>query len=240
MIGNATEWLLHSPNLEKLTISAIVEEEGDFWITTGFPITLEKLRYLTLVDCPFSVLRLLNCPALEDFSIQGSNYEFISHFRSFLSRCPPLHTLRVSRVRNNTFDVTLRDYLVESSPRNLSFTWSFGAVASHESSTLAATFFGALSEIHTETSNTGEFRVLPQLESLELISFHLPLASFVELVATRWNAHKGRLKSVKLTRCSFQLSPDTDYTVTSDPATSSAVRSAVESFTAEGIMLEIS
>ncbi len=162
------------------------------------------------------MLQLLNCPALEEFSIQGSDYEFISHFRNFLSRCPPLQTLRVNEVRN-TFDLTMREYLIESSPRNLSFTWSFGAAAYHESSALATTFFGALSEIHTETSKAGAFRVLPQLESLELISFHLALASFVELVAARWNVHKGRLKSVKLTRCSFQLSPGSDYSATLRP-----------------------
>lgn len=236
---NATEWLLHSPNLEKLSISAMMMWGELHQNTTGFPVTLEKLRYLSLVDCPLSVLKLLSCPALEDFSIQGADYQFFSHFRGFLSRCPPLQTLRVSQVRN-AFDLRMRGYLIASSPKKLSFTWSFGAAAFLESSAVATTFFRALSEIHPDAFNASAFRVLPKLEDLELISFHLTLASFMELVATRWNAHKRRLKSVKLTRCSFQLSPGSHYSVTSDPTISSAVRIAVESFTDEGLLLEIS
>ncbi len=211
------------------------------WDTTGFQSHWKKLRYLKITDCPLSVLQLLNCPALEEFSIQGYNYEFISHFRNFLSQCPPLHTLHVNMVQN-MFDATMEEFLVESSPRHLSFQLAlrcrlpriFCTPQPHSSRRSWRSIPMHLTK--------GAFRILPELEGLELIGFGLALASFIEFVATRWNAPKRRLKSMKLTRCSFQLSLETesDYSVTLDPAISSSVRSAVESFTDEGLLLEIS
>ncbi len=64
---DATEWLVRSPSLEKLNISAIVSD-GDAWNTSGCPIKFEKLRYLKLDAAPLSVLQLLDCPALEDLA----------------------------------------------------------------------------------------------------------------------------------------------------------------------------
>jgi len=87
------EWLLRSPNIEKLYISAEASD-GDDWDSTRRPTTLAKLRYLKL-DAPLSSLQLLDCPALEDLSVRDPEYEHMSHFHNFISRCPPLNTLRI-------------------------------------------------------------------------------------------------------------------------------------------------
>ncbi len=84
-------------------------------------------------------------------------------------------------------------YLVASSPKNLSFTWSFGGGSDDNCSAFAISFFKVLLERHANTSNeiSGAFLLLPELEGLELIRFALPLATFLELIANRWNAQRG-------------------------------------------------
>lgn len=52
------DWLLLSPNLEKLSVRAI-QPEDDSWDAAGCPVKLEKLRYLKL-DGPLSALQILS------------------------------------------------------------------------------------------------------------------------------------------------------------------------------------
>ncbi len=156
--------------------------------TSTRPTTLGKLRYLSL-DGPLSALHLLDCPALEDLSVKGSEPRLVSHFHDFLSRCPKLRTLR-----------TCSDFLRRYEKHLAGIASSFKHVSFSSSGGRPDMLFKALSEKHTDTTDadSGAFLVLPELESLELIDFTLPLASFIEFIATRWNTHKRRLKSAKL------------------------------------------
>ncbi len=145
---DVTEWLRRCPNLVKLSIFDI-EPKRDSWNTTGCPFTLRKLRYLKL-DGPLSALQLLDCPALEDLSIKASG--ILSHLNNFISRCPPLQTLRVMNIWG-AFDSGVREYLIASSPRNLSLEYSGNGY--DFSSAFAISFFEVLLGKHAARSNAG-------------------------------------------------------------------------------------
>ncbi len=234
---DTTDWVLRAPNLEKLSITAIILDVNEL-DTTRCPITLEKLRYLTL-DSPLSALQLLDCPALEELTIKNYEHQSTSLFHNFLSQCPPLRAFRVQNIYG-AFDLTIRESLIASSPRNIAFTWMGGSYASSLAFTTA--LFKALLETRTHTSNAGSgaLCLLPNLQGLELVGFSLALASFRELVATRWNAQERRLRSVKLTGCFVRLSPGFHYSITTEPGILPMVCGAVKSFMDEGLRLEIS
>ncbi len=234
--SDAIEWLLRSPSIEKLHISA-ERSDGDDWDSTRRPATLAKLRYLKL-DTSLSSLQLLDCPVLEDLSVREPEYEHMSHFHNFISRCPPLNTLRIQSVWG-IFDQGMREYLAVSLPRNLSC--DCGGSGYDSSAAFAISLFKALSEKRgdSSTADSSAFLILPELESLELIDSALSLADVLEFIVDRWNAMERRLKLVKVVRCSVRLSPDSNYSPASDPAISSVVYEAVRSFTDEGFSLEI-
>lgn len=215
--------------------------DDDLWDPARTSIRLERLCYLKWIAPPLA-LQCLDCPALEDMTIVRSGFDSdsVTHVHNFLSQSPRLHTLRLLNVVSRLGpDVRIRKYLVPSSLKHLSLHFTVNYTISSESALIPLKI---LSEKHTDTSNAGSsaFCVLPELESLDLDGFVLSLASVLELIAARWNTKERRLKSMKLTRCFVQLSPDSKYIVTSDLEISSTVRRAAKSFTEEGLRLEIS
>ncbi len=169
------DWLLLSPNLEKLSVRAI-QPEDDSWDAAGCPVKLEKLRYLKL-DGPLSALQILSLISETFFFDVRSCTHFA--FRVVLCR------------RYESTSLHHRSGM-------------------HHSPLTAATpnmLFKVLSLKHADTKDAGSdtVRVLPELESLELIRFALPFASFLEFIASRWKVKERRLKRVKLTRCSISI-----------------------------------
>ncbi len=83
---DAMEWLRRSPNLEKLNISDTIPND----LLVEYTQVSDYTRKVTLlkVKRSISAFQLLDCPALEDLTIDGSRYQSISHFHDFVSRCP--------------------------------------------------------------------------------------------------------------------------------------------------------
>lgn len=230
--SDVTAWLRRVPKIQKLCLTGSLGTDP----TQGSDVTImEKLR---TIDVPMSILRLLQCPALEEIILRFNNFQAhhndLPHFRDFICRnVSPLRALSILSISLWMSMSVFPEYLMLV-PKITSLSLDCMSRRSY-----AFKFLKLLSERATN-GDTETFRVLPTLEHLKLIRFNAPYGQFVDMIATRWwRIRERKLKSITLSHCSGMASDFPKFHIGDDPAELPSEWNEVKQIVGEGLQLQI-